>query len=36
MHRFVETAVGIAVAWAVSHIPKLIAVEEKPNDTSGQ
>lgn len=36
IHRFVETAVGIAVAWSVSHIPKLIRIDESPNDTGGQ
>jgi uncharacterized membrane protein YgaE (UPF0421/DUF939 family) len=34
MHRFVETAVGIAVAWTVSHIPKLIKTGEKPDDVA--
>ena len=29
MHRFIETAVGIAVAWSVSHIPKLIKTGEE-------
>jgi len=32
MHRFAETAVGIAVAWSVSHIPKLIKSGAKPDE----
>ena len=31
-HRFIETTVGIVVAWAVSHIPKLITSRPGPDD----
>jgi len=34
MHRFVETTVGIVVAWCVSHIPKLIRTDERPDDVA--
>ncbi len=27
-HRFIETALGVAVAWAVSYVPKLIRIDE--------
>jgi uncharacterized membrane protein YgaE (UPF0421/DUF939 family) len=26
--RFIETALGVAVAWAISYVPKLIRIEE--------
>jgi uncharacterized membrane protein YgaE (UPF0421/DUF939 family) len=35
MHRFIETAIGIAVAWSISHIPKLITQVE-PDDAAGR
>jgi len=28
-HRFIETAIGILAAWAISYVPKLISSEEK-------
>jgi uncharacterized membrane protein YgaE (UPF0421/DUF939 family) len=28
-HRFIETTVGIVVAWSISHIPKLIKTGEE-------
>jgi len=37
LDRFIETILGIAVAWAVSHIPKLMAHDvSKPDDTMQQ
>jgi uncharacterized membrane protein YgaE (UPF0421/DUF939 family) len=27
-HRFIETALGVAVAWAISYVPKLIRIQE--------
>jgi uncharacterized membrane protein YgaE (UPF0421/DUF939 family) len=29
--RFIETALGVAVAWAISYVPKLIRIEEPSN-----
>jgi uncharacterized membrane protein YgaE (UPF0421/DUF939 family) len=35
MHRFIETTIGIAVAWSVSHIPKLIKPVDKQDNNAG-
>jgi uncharacterized membrane protein YgaE (UPF0421/DUF939 family) len=32
-HRFVETVLGIVVAWAISYVPKLIKLDE-PEDSN--
>ena len=30
--RFVETIIGIAVAWSISHVPKLIKTDDDPKE----
>jgi uncharacterized membrane protein YgaE (UPF0421/DUF939 family) len=41
MDRFIETILGIAVAWSVSHVPKLMRLDDakpdeaKPQDSPG-
>jgi uncharacterized membrane protein YgaE (UPF0421/DUF939 family) len=30
-HRFVETAIGVLFAWAISFVPKMLESEEKAN-----
>jgi uncharacterized membrane protein YgaE (UPF0421/DUF939 family) len=36
LHRFLETMLGIAVAWSISHVPKLINVPDPAREQPGQ